>query len=222
VCPDYSGTGNFAKKKAGSGFARNKNRVNMFIPFVNLKSKADIQEFIDKWKKFYPAPQENLYKINIQKKIFSAEDVTDLFIWKNGRKLSKVKRNSIKEKIIAKLDIINALKINFDMNTFKSEFKNVSSIWKIFLLHIIKPDLYPIFDQHVCRAYYYIEEKTLQEIPDNNLFKEKLYFEKYLGFFNRLAAYGFERKELDEALWAFGKYLKDKKGKKEIDSSLFL
>jgi hypothetical protein len=74
---------------------------------------------------------------------------------------------------------------------------------------LISPKTYPIFDQHVCRAYYYIEKKTLQEIPNNDHEKEELYFSEYLHFFNRLSREGIDRKSLDEALWAFGKYLKD-------------
>jgi len=37
----------------------------------------------------------------------------------------------------------------------------MSAIWQIFLLHIIDPTNYPIFDQHVYRAHYYLEHRTI-------------------------------------------------------------
>jgi hypothetical protein len=187
-----------------------KKRANVLITNIDLKSKTDIQKFVKKWKKFYRYPRENLYKNNIQKSKFDEGDLINLYIWKNGGNLSELKRTSLTENIIRKLDVINELKSDFDIDKFESEFKDVSAIWKIYLLHLIAPGDYPIFDQHVCRAYYYIEKKKIEEIPQNNRNKEEIYFHEYLHFFNRLAAEGIDRKELDEALWAFGKYLKDK------------
>ena len=70
----------------------------------------------------------------------------------------------------------------------------------MFLLHVIQPDSYPIFDQHVYRAYLFIAKNQRAEIPDNKR-KQDVYFKEYAPFFNELASKGVSRKKLDEALW---------------------
>ncbi len=89
----------------------------------------------------------------------------------------------------------------------------MGSIWKIFLLHIIKPHEFPIYDQHVYRAYKYIEKNTIEEISNVNRNKYQNYLNQYLVFFDelKLKAKECESKEIDEALWAFGKILSKKK-----------
>jgi len=166
--------------------------------------------FVQFWSSFYNYSKEHLYSDRISKSQFTRDDIENLFVWKNQIRLSRKKEKSLKEKITDKLDIINKLKSKFCLNIFKSNFKKVSAIWKIHLLHIIAPQNYPIFDQHVYRAFCFLKKKELKEIPDSNSIKERVYFGLYVKFFNSLAkskdiSY---RKKIDESLWAFGKFLK--------------
>ena len=82
---------------------------------------------------------------------------------------------------------------------------------KVFLLHIINPDEYPIYEQHVHRAFKYLENNRIEEISKSNNEKYNVYFNEYLQFFNefRRKANKFSVKEIDEALWTFGKYIKE-------------
>lgn len=117
------------------------------------------------------------------------------------------------QEIVNKLRVINGLKSEFCLDAFQNEFHFINGvIWKIYLLHIIAPSKYPIFDQHVCRAFYFISKNQKKEIPERNKDKEMIYFDEYIDFFNRLSK-EISRKKLDEALWAFGKFLKTSYGK---------
>jgi len=64
---------------------------------------------------------------------------------------------------------------------------NTGIIWKIFLLHIIDPKRYPIFDQHVYRAYDFLTKNKTIGILSSNKRKEDIYFSEYISFFNKLA-----------------------------------
>lgn len=178
--------------------------------FILLSNKlVNIKEFINFWSQFYIDPKESKYFGNINKISLDKDALLALFEWKNGSKLSNKKAKSFKDKILSKLKIINSLKIssNFELEKFLKEFKNVSTIWKIFLLHIIKPVKYPIFDQHVYRAFYYIKYSNVRELLYDNKEKEKKYFEDYLPFFKQIQG-GCPVKKFDESLWSFGKFLK--------------
>lgn len=172
------------------------------------------REFVDFWSSFYDYLLEGYYTPIIGKKRFSDEDLVKLFEWKNGSKLAQ-KKKKVLTSIIAKIDQINALKASFCLDTFLEEFKFVKgAIWKIYLLHVIQPDKFPIFDQHVYRAYLFISKDQRAEIPNNNRRKEDVYFSEYVSFFNGLSGSGISKKKLDEALWAFGKFLKTPYGRK--------
>jgi hypothetical protein len=178
--------------------------------FISLSNKSvNIKEFINFWSQFYIDPGERKYVDNINKNPCDKDALLALFEWKNGSKLSKGKKKSFEAKISisSKLDIINSLKSHFELKKFLEEFKEVSTIWKIFLLHIIKPARYPIFDQHVYRAFYYIKNFKVRELSYDNKEKEKEYFEDYLPFFKQIQG-GHPIKKLDESLWSFGKFLK--------------
>ena len=182
--------------------------------FVLNKIVVKPREFVDFWSGFYDDPLEGYYVPVIGKKRFSDEDLVKLFEWKNGSKLAQ-KKKKVLGSMIANLGKINALKASFCLDTFLEEFKFIKgAIWKIFLLHVIQPDKFPIFDQHVYRAYLFISKHQRAEIPNNNKRKEAAYFSEYVSFFNGLSVNGISKKKLDEALWAYGKFLKTPYGRK--------
>jgi hypothetical protein len=185
------------------------------MKFAKLIFNREVRfpEFVQFWSGFYNYPLEHLYAERISKSQFTRDDITKLFEWKNGGRLSQKKQNALRG-IIEKLDIINKLKSELCLTTFQKEFNHVSAIWKIYLLHLIAPQSYPIFDQHVCRAFYFLKDNQAKEIPSNNVGKEKIYFNEYVKFFNGLSNNKeVSRKKVDEALWAFGKFLKSDYGK---------
>jgi hypothetical protein len=78
-------------------------------------------------------------------------------------------------------------------------------IWRVFWLHCHDPERYPIFDQHVSRAMKVILGASA-EIPKRNSAKAEAYAREYLPFHARFRTR--DRRELDKALWSFGKEMK--------------
>jgi hypothetical protein len=183
----------------------------MKYPVLKLNDRGtDMGDFIDFWSRFYRYSEiEALYDERIWKPVFDKKDIEKLFQWKNGMLINgHVKKQASVDKVIARLDNLNALKANFDLNAFKDLFFDISAIWQLFILHIIWPDLYPIFDQHVYRAQLFMETGVIGEIRESNTFKLEHFYKYYLPFYAK-----FERelgafRKLDMALWTFGKFLK--------------
>ena len=188
----------------------------MKLPILEQKNINDFPKFIDFWAQMYniEADKKKKYDECIVKSKFDENDIQNLYIWKNGSKLSGAKQKSLNEKIISKLAIINDFKSNFDLDTFLKEFENVSFVWKIFLLHIIKPLEYPIYDQHIHRAYQFIFEKDWQSVSAqmNEKAKHEFYFQTYLPFVkSETKKHELEIRNLDRGLFVFGGNLKRKK-----------
>jgi hypothetical protein len=183
------------------------------LPIFQISNQNDIGVFIDFWKKLYFYPLENLYNETIVKKQFDIEDIQRLFIWKNGMKLSEKKQFSIDTKIKAKIEIINSYKAanTLTIKDFQDNFKELSAVWKIFLLHIIKPDLYPIYDQHINRTFNFIHGLSYKDISSTmpNIDKENFYFNTYLPFIRSLN--GHKLKNIDEAFFSFGQFINTNK-----------
>ena len=116
-------------------------------------------------------------------------------------KLSQAKEKSLNTKIISKIDIVNNLRAasNFDLEYFLKEFKQVSVVWKVFLLHILKPNRFPIYDQHIHRAYRFINNQSSKGIKAsmNESVKLKFYFEEYYPFVRQSKIT--DLKKMDEA-----------------------
>lgn len=173
---------------------------------VLVNKKVCLKEFIDFWSSLYSDPHQDLYENTIENKRFKGDDIFKLYEWKNGGPLSERKKTSVK-RIVEKLDFVNQLKRRMDPEAFEKSFGKMAAIWKIFLYHIIAPEKYPIFDQHVYRAYHYIKHGTVNEIVDNDKMKIAVYVD-YVIFFQDMLKQGANPRKLDKALWSFGKFLK--------------
>ena len=183
----------------------------MNLPILKLDFTNNLESsFIDFWSEYYNyAKIEHFYDDTIQLSTFSADDIKMLFEWKNGMKLNgHVPKEASVNKVLSKLDIVNQLKSKFDITTFNSNFNGMSAIWKLFLLHIIRPCQYPIFDQHVYRAHFFIVNKEIKEIKESNKYKEEYYFKTYMPYYHSLTSLEPDLRKIDKALWSFGKFLK--------------
>lgn len=191
----------------------------MKLPILKIEN-SELTEFISYWSRLYDYPLESIYNNYINKSSFNKEDLKHLYIWKNGMKLSGVKQKALETKILSKVVIINDFKSKkeIDLEKFKKEFSNVSAVWKIFLLHTINPNKYPIYDQHIHRAFNYIHSrnyKNISAISINNKTKEEFYFNEYLLFIDSLR--NIDLKKLDEAFFAFGQFINTKSYIKTIE-----
>lgn len=182
----------------------------MNYPLIKIENDISLVSFINSWSKQYAYSNESTYHNSISKKEFTTTDIQNLYVWKNGMRLSEPKQKSLDIKIKDKLSLINNFKSKneMDLQAFKKEFKNVSAVWKIFLLHIINPNKYPIYDQHIHRTFLFIHKEDYNNISNTSITdknKEKFYFDRYLPFIeaNNIK----DLKILDEAFFAFGQFL---------------
>ena len=177
-----------------------------------FQQEVSKSEFYSFWSSLLDEDsKENVYKKLIKNKSFNKEDLMELFIWKNGIDFTKHQKKMISfNRIISKIKLINQLKVNFNQQEFNYEFKEIGFIWKIFLLHLINPYEYPIFDQHVYRAANYLTKgDPLLELTSINVQKrEDYYYKDYIPFFKLELKEVVLSQSIDKALWTFGKFLK--------------
>jgi hypothetical protein len=147
------------------------------------------------------------------------ESARELFAWKamlmNSESIKAGKHPFVKT-VICNLDRFQSLQLNTpeDANNFlTNELKNKGMIWKIFTLHIMYPERYPIFDQNVYRAMQYLQTGTIKEISSKNSDKQTSYITEYLPFYNAHGYY--PDRKLDKALFSFGQFLKIPRERKE-------
>jgi hypothetical protein len=182
---------------------------NLFI--IQKQPCTSMTEFISHWKKLYSYFDDNRYRQNISNTEFSSNNLEELFHWKNGMTLkgSGGKEKSLNEKILKRIELINEYKSlnTLDLEKFNIDFSNLSAVWRIFLLHILKPKQFPIYDQHIHRTYNFIHNLDWQSISNTISDKKKLefYYSTYLPFVQTLGAV--DLKEMDEAFFAFGQFL---------------
>lgn len=165
------------------------------------------ETFVDFWCKQYDYAEPEIYKREITTRPITPEGLRDLFKWKNGMRLSDKKAQALEAKIIAKLPIIQRLAESFDEQLFRDSFGKLMVVWQTFLLHIINPERFPIFDQHVYRAYRCL--KDIAEVGREDEPKLTMAaYDDYQQFYHQLVAtYDGPTKRVDDALWAFGKFL---------------
>lgn len=177
-------------------------------PTFQTNTSATTDDFIAFWCKQYRYKNEHLYTNNIQAKNWEKKNILELFEWKNGTPLSAKKEQSV-QAILADLSIIQELRRNWNQELFDQKFNIRTAIWKIFLMHIIQPQQFPIFDMHVFRAYNYLmklEAKELKQYAE--LKKYELYASEYLPFYHKIEKNTRRTAaEIDKALWAFGKFI---------------
>ncbi|MDQ0156532.1 hypothetical protein [Robertmurraya andreesenii] len=189
----------------------------MYIKFEPI-SPIDQKQFIEYWAELYNYDPKHplcnkLYDENIIKEEYSEKDIFALYAWKNGMALSKKKAEAVKQ-IVLNLDRINELKKSNQTDLYSSLYFIPDGVWKLFLLHIINPAYYPIFDQHTYRAYQYIKSDMILEMPKDKSIMIKFYLNDYIPFIHEYiqdSDYDLRRmniRKMDKALFAFGRFLK--------------
>lgn len=179
---------------------------------------AEDNVFIDFWASQYRYDLEHLYEANISIKPFTEAVIMSLYEWKNGRKLSKKKGESVQRNYILKMEddcVIRAIQFSESASTeetagFAKEFLSDcfpegGAIWRIFWLHCCN-QRFPIYDQHVHRAKMFIEEGRIEELDTFSDDKKiESYLTNYLQFHQRFSG---EQRKIDKALVTFGWFLK--------------
>jgi hypothetical protein len=176
---------------------------------------CDAGDFVSFWRRFYDEgkyPDED-YQRNLNARgRLEKKNVLALFEWKNGAPLSKKKRQ-IAERAIEKLTEINKFRTleslgENDVREFWQIAGQITKglIWRIFCLHIARPNDFPIFDQHVLRAYRFLQHGKVMAKKEEGASVAD--YDEYRSFFFQLVKQsGKQRGEVDQALMAFGQHL---------------
>ena len=170
------------------------------------------QKFIDTWSSLYNYSLKKKYNTHIDSVLENKISFIELFKWKNGTGdvISKSKMKVV-EGFYTKIDILKSLKKEFSWELFEDSFqpsKN-SSIWKIFLLHLVKPNSFPIYDQHVFRFYSFYSKGEIEEISSNHNVVYSTYKSDYRRWFNDYSKeHRLNPKLMDESFFTFGQMLK--------------
>lgn len=173
----------------------------------------DFEAFIEFWAQFYD--YKSPFELNYDKHIkigkpFTHKDILELFEFVYHTGLGRIRTAAIKEKIYPHLDYMNDMKFEASINLeeFESKFDKSPPVTKIFLLHIINPNKYPLYDQNIHNAYNYIHgidiNTPFPRRPDAHM---KFYFKKLLPFIESQKG-NLSLKRIDEGLNTFGQLVK--------------
>jgi len=177
--------------------------MDLKIPQFVTATPAD---FVSFWSKQYRYDLEYLYDDNIGRPL-TADRVWELYQWKNGtEKMAEKKQQSIRTVYLVELTRIPVLKTLQEGRDYLANLSG-GAIWGIFWLHCVNPNLFPIFDQHTYRSMARIKDLPQAEIPSYRPKKVEAYFDLYIPFtraFTSVIA-----RELDKALFAYGRFLKN-------------
>lgn len=180
---------------------------------VSAQNKSDVKEFVEFWNQFYKADQKEYIENLHLGSALTERNIRKLIAWKMPA-------------ISKKSSIQKALRIRRYINTFRSgditeeemdkKLKQVipsgTNVLRVFIKHIAKPTAYPIYDQHVFRAYCKEVGGKSSEIAEK--------YDAYRAFFFSIykILYGEHKddnskatvenmKRIDNALMAYGQFL---------------
>ncbi len=184
-----------------------------------MKIEIDIlsnpKNFVKVWSELYDYGMEDVYNSNIDSSLENYKNFFDLYRWKNSVYNISIRKTKVIEEFWKKRKTLEELKYSFDWNLFEKEFQpeKSSCIWKIFLLHIISPNNFPIFDVHVYRFHYFLKNNLIKEIPNSQRLKYQYYKNEYFPWFNSIKdREGLNPKKMDESFFRTGQVLKSLKG----------
>lgn len=206
---------------------------NQFIKFDIQKSKR----FIDCWNEYYPPDKTKVFNsnevINYRKELNIGKKLTEvnlkrLLRWKDSRRLTEKilsgpkigNKNEKVGKVIKKLKVINDFRFDkISESEFIKETKEVFStgiVWQVFLFHIARPSEYPIADQNVFLAFSTQKKKVIPKDWKGYIGYKDYFFEISISakIINRKPKWNecnegivSKLKKVDNALFAFGKFL---------------
>jgi hypothetical protein len=168
--------------------------------------QATPTEFVQFWSLRYVYAKEYLYNDSIDHEL-TEQRILDLFEWKNGIPLSKLKQASVRRNFVQRRRELLQLQPNLEPGNFLAHFPKGGAIWRIFWLHCWQPLRFPIYDQHVHRAMTFIQTGACAEIPAYDPRKVNSYIRRYLPFHATFD--GIDSRSVDKALWAFGRFLNE-------------
>jgi hypothetical protein len=193
--------------------------MNIFVGVEKWSTK----EFVAFWKHFYDHENysEDFYNDNLNEgHSLTEQNVSELLAWKFGDASlgPEERRKSVSRwfpLIQRNLSWLNDLRSRIDEAAIEdyvskalNEVRTIedSLVVAIFFLHIAQPRQIPIFDRYVRAAWYYVTQHKLA-IDAPKLPEEYVPYRRFFYVFSEKSCC--QGREIDKALWAFGKFLSD-------------
>ena len=165
--------------------------------------------FVEFWSSQYDDPNEHLYDDNIEKEK-TVETIENLYIWKNGLKLSETKLGRVQREYKPDDDVLTRLKT--DRKLWRYISRDNAAIWNIFWLHCLSPLKFPIYDKNAHRAMAFSFGLGVDdlEIPKHETEIGISYVKYFIPFFQELSqgcTTVRQIRKIDQALFWFGKFI---------------
>ena len=211
-----------------------KTKFDKRMSFYMRKTPEGLSSFIEYWAGIYNDSNESLYEKNIKKDL-NSENIFELYHWKYGQKpKSKSHVKTINNNYVNSLSKYKSCNPNHGKlkDRYLKHSKEGGPVWNIFFLHVLsmnenfnkklKKYVYPIFDQHVYRAMYFIQPKDItqsklfRELPSLNKQDRFTAYETYRIFYQNIEhdtnlhlnkGDDKYRRKIDRALFCFGESL---------------
>jgi hypothetical protein len=178
--------------------------------FMFERASSSAEAFVRFWRGCYSYPDEQLYAQNINGPITPAT-IRSLFKWKIGPRFFESHWPKIERTFVIRLDEALALPENVSAEHLLELFDEGGVVYRIFWLHCLRPHRFPIYDQHVHRAMNLIEGHSHRELSAHpQTTRVELYLKRYIPFHERHFD-GHDSRHVDQALWAFGKFMNEKR-----------
>ena len=186
------------------------------------------KQFVDYWSKLYDHGEKRaredvvidyFAELNLESPL-TEDNIRHLLRWKDRRRFtdpvltgkSKDLPNPEVAEVLARRGVINEFRAgHIDESTMRNSILEVFAsgiVFHVFLLHIAKPHMYPIADQHVYRAFSAHRGRVLSESWED--------YCVYRHYFEEVAAAAGigsslndirDLKRVDDALMTFGQFL---------------
>ncbi len=104
--------------------------------------RADSKGFVRFWSHQYGYGDDARYEQNIGPEL-TEKRIQDLFEWKNGTPLSKLKQGSLYRNFVERRAELDRLREDENPEVFLAHFAKGGAIWRIFWLHCWQPSASP-------------------------------------------------------------------------------
>ncbi len=164
--------------------------------------------FINNWTDIYLLPNYSVYVQYIHQKAITAENIEALFtcFW---RKKPSQKQRNVLQYITEKIGILQDLKTDeHPLHQIDLQFTELKFEEKAFLLHLLQPLKFPLWNTETIAALGFIFHKNVSYFKRKN--KRKIYIEIFLPMLEKEFAQ-IPVFKVNQALFGFGKFLLEAK-----------
>ena len=179
------------------------------FPAIQINTWADHIQFVESWFKYYPfdVPDYEKYVQLLDGDSYTEEDLLWLFEYLLGEKLTGDRYIKYMEEIGSRIGVWNVLKENENgADLYADTYLDIDARWFVLMHHLLYK--FPLFTDNICEAYKFITSDERDEETEEDFFAD---YGSFMSFSEEVVKQtpGFGEFAWMNALWAFGKFLKE-------------